>query len=741
MSNQLSWDNIDTNQLSWPTENNNNNNNQSGIQFEGNLIENVRNNLNEIGAGITTIAGAIFNTDPQARQSFKQLFNYYSQNPQEIPEELLNTMLSTYNITVDDVMNMPLGELVGNVVEGAWEHPVEAGLDLATLFSSSGLKIPAKLRSKIKSLDEADVRIKASEQVLKDNIRVTNYGEDFVRKINDIEKKYTPQQISTSLQWIETKGIKRIPRELRRPVVDILRANTDYQRMYVAAGVELADSVDMATRELIAREFKIPVSKMEDKAFENSKLFQETKDYVIRNKVKPVFHLEPKLLENLQDAEEINSSLLKRKFGTMDYDEAAKDITRKADTFVQRLVRTKVNSSIKNVNDIIKKHNETYGTNIKTLPAGNKILNNELLSDLNDELRKTMLGAGTYLGANVISTTLSILNNFDVGAVRRTLQKAPKFRLVELDEAKTPIVSLLSRINNKFYKPIASVDKWLERIGARYIEEAGIENAILMQSIVPTLTVTTNPILRGIRALVPFGSYPSAAIQETIANVSRHPDKVLELNTIDKAGQQVNEDVQSNIQQLKEVDPTTVVRENNEGQLINRSSVVTPIQAANLFLLGEQGDAIQIPIIQFINKLISGKGDPNVFTVHGRDYRVEQGKIKTNQGEFDLLPAISYIARQTLSPLQFYNQVLVPLMSDKYIKDDQKLFNKMISDTQYSNMGMLSKRKVTDNAREKLGKRVIGTYEYDYYKPYVTRRTQRKIRQQQIIRRNIENLE
>lgn len=734
MSSQLSFENVNTNQLTFGENETNNN----SPQFEGNIIENTRKDLGEIGAGITTLAGAILGTDKEARQNFVNIFKEAIRNPQDVPENVLNTMLSTYNITVDDVMNMPFGELVGNVLEGAWEHPVQAGLDIASMFSSAGLKIPSKLRSKIKVLDDADVRIKAAEQVTKDNIRVTNYGEDFVRKINDIEKKYTPKQISDSLQWIETRGIKRIPRELRRPVVDILRANTDYQRMYVAAGVELADPVDMATRELIARQFKVPVSKLEDATFENSQLFKDTKDYVIRNNIKPVFHLEPKILEDLQNAENINSNLLKRKFGTMDYEEAGKDITRKADTFVQRLVKTKVNSSIKSVNDLIKKHNDTYGTNVKTLSAGNKVLNNELISDLNNELRKTMLGAGTYLGANVLATTLSILNNFDVGAVQRTLQKAPKFRLIELEEANTPIINILSRVNNKFYRPITSVDKWLERVGARYIQEAGIDNAKFMQSMVPTLTVTTNPILRGIRALVPFGSYPSAAIPEVISNVTGKPEKAATLMLADKAGQQVNEEVQSNIQQLKELNPSTVVRENSLGQLVQRNSVVTPIQAANMFLLGEQGDAIQIPILNFINELVRGEGDPNVFTVNGRQYRMDKGKVKTSQGEFDLLPSIAWVARQFLTPVQFYNSVLVPLMSDKYVADQKKLFNQMVTDSQYSNLGTLSKRKVKTEATEKLGKRILGTYEWNYYKPYVTRSSDRNVRRQMLIRRNIE---
>lgn len=191
---------------------------------------------------------------------------------------------------------------------------------------------------------------------------------------------------------------------------------------------------------------------------------------------------------------------------------------------------------------------------------------------------------------------------------------------------------------------------------------------------------------------------------------------------------------------MKAVDPLKVIRQSDDGKLIQRSTVVTPIQAANMFLLGEQGDAIQIPIIQFINKLISGTGNPNVFTVDGRNYRVENGKVKTAKGDYDLIPSLAYVGRQILSPVQFYNQVLVPLMSDKYIRDETKIFNQLVDETQYSNLGNISKRKVTTDAREKLGKRLTGTYEYNYYKPFVSRRVQRNIKRQMNTRRRIQNV-
>ena len=158
-----------------------------------------------------------------------------------------------------------------------------------------------------------------------------------------------------------------------------------------------------------------------------------------------------------------------------------------------------------------------------------------------------------------------------------------------------------------------------------------------------------------------------------------------------------------------------------------------------MFLLGEYGDAIQIPVINFLNKLISGEGDPSIFTVDGKNYRVDSnGKIQTSKGEFDLLPALSFIGRQMLSPVQFYNQVLVPLMSDKFIRDEAHITNKLVDDAQYANMGMMSRRKVSTEAREKLGKRILGTYEYDYWTPTVSKRVQRAVLRQQMTRRRID---
>ena len=453
-----------------------------------------------------------------------------------------------------------------------------------------------------------------------------------------------------------------------------------------------------------------------------------------------MFRVQPDVRVAVDGFEDLTSNVLERKYGTIDYDTAGKDLLKKASKFTDALNSTKIQNAPKRVNDIIEDYNKANGTNIKKLDTSGGVLGSNLLREINNELKKTMLGSGLYLAANVMSSTLSILNNFDLGAAKRTLQKLPEFKLVTLPESKTPILNIISKINNRVSAPLASIDRWLENVAARYIEEYGLENAKLLQSTVPSRVVTTNPLANLFKNLVPFSSYPIAAAGEMAENIRVRPDRSFIYNQLQKAGSEVNQDIQENIEALPEVEPTKAVRQNERGELVQRSTVVTPIQAANMFLLGEYGDAVQVPVLTLINKLVSGEGDPNVFEVDGRMYRMDGTKIKTNQGEFDLLPAISYVGRQILSPVQFYNQVLVPLTTDKYIKDETKLFNRMINDTQYSNLSMQGQRKVTTDATERLGKRMLGTYEYDYYKPYISKRVMKKVSQQKAIQQQIENV-
>ena len=435
----------------------------------------------------------------------------------------------------------------------------------------------------------------------------------------------------------------------------------------------------------------------------------------------------------------IESSLLSRKYGTIDYADAPKNFSKKATEFVDKAIQTKVLDSADALNKKIEAFNEATGSKIKKVNASSAISSNKVLNEINRELKKTMLASGTYLGANVLSTTLSILNNFDLNAATKTFKNLPKFRLIELTEAETPLLNVISKINNKLYRPIASVDRWLENVAVEYIKNHPDPNvAKYMQSAIPSKVVTTNEFQSAIKSLIPFGSYPVAAFKELVANIKGRPLRTLGYTQVAKVGEELNRQAQENVEGLQQPDTSEVIRPNQQGELIRRQTVVTPIQAANMFLLGEYGDAVQIPIYNFINKLVSGEGDPNVIEVDGKRYRVENGEIKTNKGSFNLIPSLAYIGRQLLGPVQFYNQVLVPLMSDKYIKDETKLFNQLVNDAQYANLGKRAKWKVQDNAKEKLGKRVLGTYEYDYWEDKVYPRTRRKIMRELRTRRQIE---
>lgn len=712
-------------------------------QLKGNPIGNASRDLNEISAGITSLIGAIFGYDKEARQGIVNLYNQIQNDPTQV-KQLADAMLNTYNLSMDDFGSMPLGEMVGNVMTGAWEHPVSAFLDFAPIFnmvkganaSSKAGKV-SKTSEILNKVDDMDARIRLAEEVTKENVSLANIGQDFLKSVGRIEATYSPEIVSKAMQAIETVGFKNAPKELIPAMQDLSKTNDIYKQFTRMAGADIIDDVEMATRELISKEYKIPFAET-NKLSKDTKLYKDVEQYVVDNDVKPLFHLKPKVYADLvSDTEKIETSLLKRKFGTMDYTDASKDLGKKASEFIDKVVGTTTRDSAENLNKKIVQFNKETGRNLKQLEGtGNLFRNNRFLNELNSELKKTMLGGGVYLGANVLTTTLSVLNNFDLKALAKTFKELPKFRMVELAEAKTPILNYISKLNNTTYRPIASVDRYLEAIAIKYIENYGLDKAKYLQSAIPSKAVITNPVLNAMKQLVPFGSYPAAAIQEVGAHITGKPGKVLALNQLQKAGQDIN--VRAQQAAGLEPDTTKAVRLYEQGNQIQRNTIVTPIQAANMFMFGERGDAIQVPIFQFLNKLISGKGDPNVFEVNGRTYKVENGKVKTSKGDFDLLPSLAYAGRSLLTPVQFYNQVITPLMSDKYIRDESKLLNQMVSDSQYSNLGARAQRKVTDKAKEKLGKRLLGTYEYNYYDDRkISKSIQRRVKSQYRTKRQL----
>ena len=715
--------------------------NDTGIKFEGTLYENAKDDLNSIGASITTLLGGIFGYDKDARKAMVDTFDAVAKDPTQL-KQFGDALLSTYNLSIDDIGKMPLGEMVGNVITGAWKHPVTALLDITSLTGALGLKLPKSLKGKLKNVEQADARIRLAEEVTKDNINLAIAGSDFIKQVQNIESKYDPITISKAMEAVETIGFKKAPRELLPAMQDLSKANDTYKQFTSMAGAKIYDDYDFAAKELLSKETYTPFEEFDNPEFMKTKTYQKALNYVKDNDIQPLFHLSPKVYTSMDITKgKTATDLLKRAYGTIDYADASKEFGKKAGDFVDKVIRSNTLDSASNLNKKIREYNKLNKTDVKEVSTSDTIFNNKFLNELNSELKKTMLAGGTYLGANILSTTLSILNNFDLNAAIKTFKNLPKFRMVELVEAESPILKYLSKVNNFFYRPVASVDRYIENIALEYIKNYGIDKAKFLQSAVPSKVVASNPVESAVKSFVPFGSYPLAATKEVIAHVQDKPLKVLVYNQLEKTGEELNRKVQENTPGLSEVDTTKAIRfDPRENKLIQRSTVVAPIQAANMFLLGQQGDAIQVPLITFLNKLISGKGDPSVFEVEGRQYKVQNGEITTEQGNFSLLPSLSYIGRQLLGPVQFYNQVVVPLMTDKYIRDEQQLFNQMIDDAQYSNLNARAQKKVTTLAREKLVKRIGGTYEYNYFEPFISSRVKRKIIQQQNIKRNIKDV-
>lgn len=705
---------------------------------EGNIISNAGREVLEIGAAISTLASGILGFDEESRAVVRDLFDIIrTQSASENSKMLVNGALEAYNIALDDFGKLSLGEMAGRILEGAFENPVTATLDLATLGKYSGAgKLVTSLARKVPIIDNQFKRAELAAEVAKDNMMIANEATDFMSEVKRIEGTYSPKEIELSMQAIETVGFKNAPERLLPCMRDLSKLNDSYKSLAQRAGAEILEDAEFATRELIAKQTGIPFEKASN--LKETKLWERTQKYVEDNDIRPLFHFEPKIAYDELNIKNVTpTDLLKRTYGTMDYADAAKNFAKNAQSTMDALVRSEQIKSVGKLNNKIDNYNAAHGTKIGKLNDNGTIFGSRFLGELNSELKKTMLGAGIYLGANAVSTTLTILNNFNLDAAVKTLKELPKYKVAKLREAESFGLKNLSKINNLFYAPVAGADRWLEELGRRYINNVGIDKLKYMQSLIPSYGVASNALEQMMRTLIPFGSYPAAAVKEIIANVTGKPVKTLAYSQVEKLGEYINKEAQEKAG-VKKVDTTKVIRKDDEGNLVQRSTVVTPIQAASMFILGTQGDAVQIPIVNFINDLVAGTGDPSKFKVMGKTYTMNKGVIETDKGQFNMIPAITFVARKTMTPLQVYNQILVPLLSDKYIRRSKELTDAMIDDATYASLNSANKRKVVTNAREKLGKRLTGTYEYNYYEPKVGRTAKFAVRQQIINQQNLE---
>ena len=266
-------------------------------------------------------------------------------DPKQGAKDLGDAILSTYNLAVDDFGKMPLGEIVGNVLTGAWKHPVDAFLDIATLGQLTGVTKGISSMSKARKVAQSrDALVRIAEETTKENIKMGGVSQDFIKEIDNIARKYDTNTISKGMQAIETVGFKNAPRELLGVMRDLTRANDTYKMFTKMAGAEILDDVEFATRELIAKRYGIS---FEDagKLKSNSKLYRDVEKYVVENDIRPLFHLKPDVNAKLTldpDAPTIQSSLLERKFGSIDYGTAAKDLVSKAEENMTTITSVKL---------------------------------------------------------------------------------------------------------------------------------------------------------------------------------------------------------------------------------------------------------------------------------------------------------------------------------------------------------------------------------------------------------------
>ena len=424
-------------QLNTNTQNYNQGRNDGEFKLEGSLFGNVKRNTGEITAGITSLVGGVLGFDPEARQALMNLGTDLATNPEGY-KTLFNMLLSTYNTEIDDFGNLPLGTIVGNMVEGAWQHPVEAGLDIASLGVLSGVpKVVSKLTKNtkfgksFKQAEEIGKRAELAAEVTKDNLDLNNYGRDLYRAATEIESKYSAKDIGRAMDFMENYGVKQAPKELKPVINDLSRMNDIYKQFAEKAGAQLYDDLDLAALTYMSNQAKIPFEWVDNPKIRETDWYRESYEWAELTGMRPIFHINPKV--NIVDADDfknVESNLLQRKYGNMAYFNAGENLAKKTAKYIDSVVRFKTSNSAKALNDKIDAYNKATNSNIQKLETGENFTGNRFIQELNAEMKKNMLGGGLYLASNIIGTTLAILNNWNGKALKATIKNFVTYQKV-----------------------------------------------------------------------------------------------------------------------------------------------------------------------------------------------------------------------------------------------------------------------------------------------------------------------
>ena len=130
---------------------------EQNIRGNGNnLLKNARANMAEIGTGLTYVGQHI----PETLGTIGDYLKRNYQNPYKIVFDVSDAMTSPYNFKIGDIGNKSLGQIVAGAAVGAYEHPVDAVLDFASLGGFSAIN------KVIKSSKTGQKALRAGENLL-----------------------------------------------------------------------------------------------------------------------------------------------------------------------------------------------------------------------------------------------------------------------------------------------------------------------------------------------------------------------------------------------------------------------------------------------------------------------------------------------------------------------------------------------------------------------------------------------
>ena len=100
-----------------------------------NILKNAQANMAEIGTGLTNIMAHPVET----LETIGGYIGRNYKNPYKIIGDVSDAMTSPYNFKLGDIGNKTLGEIAAGAVVGAYEHPVDALMDFASLGGGEAL--------------------------------------------------------------------------------------------------------------------------------------------------------------------------------------------------------------------------------------------------------------------------------------------------------------------------------------------------------------------------------------------------------------------------------------------------------------------------------------------------------------------------------------------------------------------------------------------------------------------------